>query len=136
MNINKIIFSGNAGRDAEIDFTKAGKQKVYLSLAHTKKHKDQPPTTTWMRVMVVGAYGDTAAAVKRGDRVIVEGEVNTYTYKDKKTGEERSGTSIFAYACGIFKWVAQKQQDVALDELIPPLPTTVDNSQPFDEIPF
>ena len=89
--INKVILIGNIGGDVKIVKTKDGSQIAKASLATSEKYKDKSGNKTekteWHNLVFFGKLADVAEKyVKKGDRLYVEGKINTNTYeKDGKT---------------------------------------------------
>jgi single-strand DNA-binding protein len=86
--MNKVMFSGNLGADAEVRNFENGNNVVSFSIAHTKKgfkKKDGteiPDKTTWMRVNKFNAAG-LAPYLTKGTRVEVFGELEVREYDGK-----------------------------------------------------
>ena len=72
--MNKIILSGNVGREPEMRFTPAGRPVADFSLAVSGYKKDDPPT--WFKVI---CWGKTAEFVNqyivKGSKVLVDGSI-------------------------------------------------------------
>lgn len=90
--MNKITVVGNLGKDAEVRTTSSGKSVCSFSLASSrsfKKGDTWEKETTWFTVSVWGdkasKYGST---LKKGTRVMVEGELRQRKYVDKSGGEK------------------------------------------------
>lgn len=89
-SINKFTFAGNAGRDAEILSSKAGKQYAKFSLALTESRKDKDGNfideTSWINCVTYDEYLVKAAAtIKKGDYVFATGKIKVYKGKDGVT---------------------------------------------------
>lgn len=114
-------FIGNVTRDPEIKvFEKEGAKSTTIAkfgLAinrrrfnqDTKDWEDQPPT--FVDVVCFNGYGENVvASLKKGDRVLVLGElrVRDYEKKDsdgKETGEKGKSVEVIAQEVGVsLKW--------------------------------
>lgn len=84
-NENIIIFAGHLGRDAETNSTPGGTQYTRFSLCSTKKWKQGDK---WKEKQIwanVTAWkNDYAANLKKGDGVVVIGELDYNVWTDKK----------------------------------------------------
>jgi single-strand DNA-binding protein len=84
--INAAQISGNLGRDAESFTTPSGKKVTRFSVASTKKWTDKNNKTheytDWFRVAAWGNLTKFAASLKKGDPVLVQGELRTGEYTD------------------------------------------------------
>ena len=99
-----ITVIGRAGKDAELRFTPAGKAVTSISLAHTERVKDgdqwKDGETVWFEISVWGYQAEAAAAILKGNQVVVTGRfgVSEYTTKD---GETRTKFAITADGFGV-----------------------------------
>lgn len=98
-NINHIIRGGHLGKDAETRYTNGGDAITKFSVATTKKWKDKQSgemkeLTDWIDVSVFGKPAEWCGSLKKGDGVIVTGEVLTRSYE--KDGQKRYATEIRA----------------------------------------
>ncbi|MFN5183855.1 MAG: single-stranded DNA-binding protein [Bacteroidota bacterium] len=100
--INKVILTGNLGRDPIIDLLGKGQRVARFSLATNYEYKNGKgeliKNTLWHNVL---AWGDLALEVKeklkKGDKITIEGKINYNVYSDK-TGAKKSFTDIVANA--------------------------------------
>jgi len=109
-----ITIIGNLGSDAEFRKTPKGIPVTSFNLANTPRKNingtwtDQE--TTWYRVFVWNAEAAGAAnALKKGDKVFVQGrfQMNTFRTKD---GEEKKSLEINADSVGVVpKYVPEPQ---------------------------
>lgn len=97
-DINKVVFSGNAGRDIEVAVTKNGFPIGKFSMAVTRSYKKSGATeyekqTTWLNVSVLGKYANVLEGkIKKGTYVIVEGRLEIREYE--KDGEKKFYTEV------------------------------------------
>jgi len=98
-SVNKAIIVGNLGKDAEIRTTKSGHKIAALSVAtneywtdkETGIKKDQ---TEWHKIVIFDEFlANSAADLKKGDRVFIEGQIRTRNWTDSN-GNEHPTTEI------------------------------------------
>lgn len=93
--INKVILIGNATRDPELRTTKSGKPVANLRLA-TNRRVGGKESTQYHTVICWERLAETTAAyVKRGQPVYVEGRLEYRTFQDEE-GKERGVAEIIA----------------------------------------
>jgi single-strand DNA-binding protein len=93
--VNKAIIVGNLGQDPELRHTQAGQAVCELSVATSRKYKDNEETT-WHRIVVWGKQAEACAEyLKKGRQVYVEGRLQTRSWNDKD-GNKRWITEIVA----------------------------------------
>jgi single-strand DNA-binding protein len=100
-----IQVKGNVGSDPELKFSKSNTAFVTVSVAYTPRSKqgDQwvDGETMWFRVVQFGTKAEaTVDAIKKGDAVIVTGELKQSTYTDKE-GKEKTTLEIVADQIGL-----------------------------------
>lgn len=100
MSLNKVMLIGNLGKDPEK--RAAGQASVCeFSLACTEKWKSREgeakEKTEWVNIT---AWRDLAEIVhkfcKKGDKVYVEGKLETQSWDDRDTGQKRYKTHVVA----------------------------------------
>ena len=84
--MNTLLLVGNVGKDPEVRFTKSGKAVANVRLATNSFRKDANGETVkdtqWHSVVVWGKAAEYVdKAVKKGDSLAVEGEVQYRTYE-------------------------------------------------------
>lgn len=98
-SLNRVTLLGNVGRDPEVKATAGGTTVANFSLATTKGKKDAAgnwqDVTEWHNLV---SFGKTAEVIRdyvsKGSRLYVEGELQTRSWDDKKTGEKKYRTEI------------------------------------------
>jgi len=85
----RIIIVGNVGRDAEMRYTPSGVPVTSFSVAVNRRWNsatgEQQEKTTWFRVTCWRKLAETAGQyVKKGQRILVEGEVEAQAYIDRE----------------------------------------------------
>jgi single-strand DNA-binding protein len=96
--LNKCMFIGHLGRDAELRYTTGGTAVANFSLATTEKWKDangqKQEKTEWVKAVL---WGKTAEALQqylvKGKQVYIEGRMETRKWSDKD-GNDRYTTEI------------------------------------------
>ena len=100
MKNNNVTLRGNVGADATLKDLPENRKMLTFNLATSESFKDQAgewkQNTTWHRIVLWGAQAEKFAGLAtKGAEVIVEGKINSRTYKDK-TGVEKTITEIVA----------------------------------------
>ena len=90
--VNKVILIGNLGRDPEMHTASSGNAVAQLSLATTRRVKQQDGTfadeTEWHRVVCFGRTAEVARDyLGKGRQIYVEGRLRTRKYTDKQNVE-------------------------------------------------
>src|SRR5437763_1522559 len=93
-SINRVTLIGFLGRDAETRQTHSDASFTVLSLATNRSWKDPASgeyksEVSWHRCVAFGRAGQYAAALTKGTRVQVEGEIRTHQYMNP-TGDQNS----------------------------------------------
>lgn len=97
--MNKVILIGNLGKDPEIKSFQDGGKIASFSMATTKSWKDKDGNkqsrTDWHNVVVKqnGTAGVVEKYLKKGDKVAVEGELQTRSY-ETQGGEKKYVTEV------------------------------------------
>lgn len=88
---NRISLMGFTGKDAEARTTQNHKTYTVLSLATKSSYKDKKSEyvshTEWHRVVVWGKLGEFAGSLKKGTHLLIEGELRSREYVDKKNSD-------------------------------------------------
>lgn len=93
--MNSVYLLGNSGANAELRYTQGGLPILSLSIATSKKVKDEK-RTTWHRVSVLGKSAEIVAPlIQKGTMVFIEGELQTREWTDKD-GNKKSITEVLA----------------------------------------
>ncbi|MDW5265473.1 MULTISPECIES: single-stranded DNA-binding protein [Acidobacteriaceae] len=98
-SVNKVILLGNVGKDPEIRATAGGMTVANFSIATTDRIKGQDgqftDKTEWHNLV---AFQRTAEIVrdyvKKGNKLYVEGRLQTSSWDDKTTGQKKYKTEI------------------------------------------
>jgi single-strand DNA-binding protein len=78
--MNKILFTGNLGKDPEMKYLPDGTAIVHFSVASNRKYKDgkgnEVKETTWLSVSVFGKDGENCNEyLHKGSKVLIEGRL-------------------------------------------------------------
>jgi single-strand DNA-binding protein len=98
-SVNKAIIVGNVGAEPESKTFQSGDKVVNLRIATSESWKDKQTgerkeKTEWHQIVVLGMATEFVATyVHKGDKVYVEGQIQTRKYTDKE-GNERYTTEI------------------------------------------
>ena len=148
--MNKAILYGNVGKDPEVKHFEGGNIVAKFSLATNKsytKNGEKVTETSWHNIVFWGKQAELCEKfVKKGNSLIVEGEISyrSYENKDKQTVyiTEINGNAL--HFAGSKKdetpqakeeWKGKKEVKSMSD--INDLPTWInDGSGPEDERPF
>ncbi len=98
-SVNKVILIGHLGKDAETKFTPSGAARTTFPLATSHRWKDQQTgewkeETDWHNI-VLWRQENVANYLTKGQRVYIEGRIQTRSYEDKD-GAKRYVTEIVA----------------------------------------
>jgi single-strand DNA-binding protein len=98
-SVNKVILLGNVGKDPEIRATAGGMTVANFSIATTDRVKgpdgQYTDKTEWHNLV---AFQRTAEIirdyVKKGNKLYIEGRLQTSSWDDKATGQKKYKTEI------------------------------------------
>lgn len=101
----QISIRGNVGNDPDLKFSKNNKAYVTFSVGYTQRIKKDDEwvngDTTWFRVVQFDKAAEAIADfVKKGDAVIVLGELRQNNYKDKD-GNDKTVLEVLAKDVGV-----------------------------------
>lgn len=99
-SVNKVLLIGNLGRDPELKKTPNGKSVCTISIATTKKRKDQSgqllEKTEWHSVVLWNKLAETVHRfLKKGSSVFIEGELSTRSW-ESPDGQKHYKTEVVA----------------------------------------
>lgn len=101
-SVNKVILVGNIGKDPDVKYTPNGVPVAKFSLATNERFKDKSgewqERTEWHNVIawqrlaeIVGEY------VQKGNKLYVEGRLQTSSWEDRQSGDKKYKTEIVAH---------------------------------------
>ena len=98
--MNQVQLLGNLARDAELRFTQNGKAVATFTVAATNTYVDSTTNETKEQIAFINcvAWGKTGEAVsncKKGDRLLVNGRIQTRSYEDSN-GQKKYVTEVVA----------------------------------------
>lgn len=96
--MNSVQILGNLARDPELRFTKTGRAvatNTYIDSA-TDETKEQ---TAFINCVAWGKTGEAVGACKKGERLFVEGRIQTRSYEDSN-GQKKYVTEVVANFVG------------------------------------
>jgi single-strand DNA-binding protein len=135
-SLNKVCLLGNVGK-VEVKSFENGKKLVQVSLATSdgyKKGDKWEEKTEWHRcIFAIPALADRAASIQKGDKIYVEGSINTNSWTTKD-GEKKEIKEI---SCTIFKTFVKAKVDNDFHQ--PTTPVTAPKSNAIeadDDLPF
>jgi single-strand DNA-binding protein len=103
-SVNKVILVGNLGRDAELRATPGGLEVISFSVATTERKRDRETNqwtdqVEWHRVKMFRDTNKSRSTVheylKKGQKVYVEGRLQTRSWDDKD-GQKKYSTEIIS----------------------------------------
>ena len=121
MNIN---VKGNLGSDPDLKFSKNNNAYCNFSLAYTPRKQVngewQDGETMWFKVVAFGTKAEAIAdTFRKGDTVVVVGEMAQSTYTDKE-GNEKTSMEITAREVGLVPKLGKpKTEQFATKEATP-----------------
>jgi single-strand DNA-binding protein len=100
-SVNKVTLVGNVGKDPEVKYAPSGVAIAKFSLATNERFKDKSgewqDRTEWHNVLawqrlaeIVGEY------VHKGDKLYIEGKLQTSSWEDRQSGDKKFRTEIVA----------------------------------------
>ena len=98
IGVNKVILLGNAGQDAEMRSTSAGRSVANFSLAINQSYRDKKDGNVqrveWVRCVAWGRLAEIAERfVTKGKQVFVEGRLQTRRFDDRE-GSPKTVTEV------------------------------------------
>ena len=149
--VNKVILLGNVGKDPEIRATQGGMTVANFSIATTDRIKGQDgqftDKTEWHNLV---AFQRTAEIVrdyvKKGNKLYVEGRLQTSSWDDKTTGQKKYKTEIIVSDLSLLSGRGEgeggstggysRSNTASFDQRTPSQPDYADTGITDDDIPF
>lgn len=95
---NHVELIGNLGKDPEIKFTSSGKAIANFTIATNERYKDGEEwkdKTEWHSLVAWERHAEILRDyVKKGDKIFIEGKLQTRSWDDKTTGQKKYMTEI------------------------------------------
>lgn len=97
--MNIVVLKGNLTRDPEVKFTSAGNAKCTFGIAVNERWKDKDGNlkedVTFLDCQCWGKSGEVIAErLRKGNPILIEGQIRQEEWEDKKTGEKKRATRI------------------------------------------
>jgi single-strand DNA-binding protein len=98
--MNKIMLIGNLGRDPEMSYTDGGTAITRFSLAVNRTSRnpsgERQVETEWFNIVAWRQLAETCSTyLKKGQKVFIEGRLQTRRYNDRN-GVERTSVEVVA----------------------------------------
>lgn len=98
--MNQVQLLGNLARDAELRFTQSGKAVAIFTVAATNTYVDSTTNetkeqTAFINCVAWGKTGEAVGACKKGERLLVNGRIQTRSYEDSN-GQKKYVTEVVA----------------------------------------
>ena len=102
--MNQVQLLGNLARDAELRFTQSGKAVATFTVAATNTYvnnttNETKEQTAFINCVAWGKTGEAVGACKKGERLFVEGRLQTRSYEDSN-GQKKYVTEVVANFVG------------------------------------
>lgn len=102
--MNQVQLLGNLARDAELRFTQSGRAVASFTVAATNTYVDSTTNetkeqTAFINCVAWGKTGEAVGACKKGERLFVEGRLQTRSYEDSN-GQKKYVTEVVANFVG------------------------------------
>lgn len=102
--MNTVQILGNLTRDPELRFTKTGRAVATFTVAATNTYIDSATNetkeqTAFINCVAWGKTGEAVCACKKGERLFVEGRLQTRSYEDSN-GQKKYVTEVVANFVG------------------------------------
>lgn len=112
--VNRASLLGHVGKDPELRSTNGGSLIASFSLATSDRQKDGQGNwqdkTEWHNLV---AFNRTAEIVrdyvKKGDRLYIEGKIQTRSWDDKESGQKKYRTEIFVFDLTLLSGRSEQQ---------------------------
>ena len=98
--MNTVQILGNLARDPELRFTKTGRAVATFTVAATNTYIDSATNetkeqTAFINCVAWGKTGEAVGACKKGERLLVNGRIQTRSYEDSN-GQKKYVTEVVA----------------------------------------
>jgi single-strand DNA-binding protein len=98
-DLNKVLFTGNLGKDVELRVTPNGRSVATFTVASSRSVRDGDnwkDQTEWFKVVAWEKLAETCSNyLHKGSRVFIEGRLQTREYQDKD-GKKQFWTEVIA----------------------------------------
>lgn len=102
--MNSVHIMGNLTRDPEVNYTKTGRAVASFSVAASNTYVDTATgevkeQTAFINCVAWGKLGEAVGTLHKGNRVFVEGRLNTRSY-EAQDGSKRYVTEVISSFVG------------------------------------
>lgn len=130
--MNSVQLLGNLARDPEVRYTKSGKAVASFTIAASNTYIDSATNetkeqTAFVNCVAWGKLGEVAGNYRKGNRLFVEGRIQTRSY-ETQDGQKRYVTEVIASFVGV-----SALHDAAADSNFD---SFADNNGSDENIPF
>lgn len=118
--MNKAILYGNVGKDPEVKRLESGKIVAKFAMATNKSYNNNSgekiTETAWHNIVLWGKLAELAEKyVKKGNSVIIEGEISYRSYENK----EKQTVYLTEIIGNAMHFVGSKKEEAKQDEPTP-----------------
>lgn len=129
--MNNVQLMGNLAKDVELRYTASGKPVATFTVGATSTYKGQngeaKEFTAFVNCVAWGAQAEYFGAFQKGDRVFVQGRLQTRSY-EAQDGSKRYVTEVVADFCTGYANQPQPQGQGNFDMMA--------NTETREELPF
>lgn len=102
--MNSVQLLGNLARDPEVRYTQSGRAVATFTVAASNTYIDSATNetkeqTAFINCVAWGKTGESVGACKKGERLFVEGRIQTRSYEDSN-GQKKYVTEVVANFVG------------------------------------
>lgn len=103
--MNTVQILGNLARDPEVRYTKSGRAVATFTVAATNTYIDSATNetkeqTAFVNCVAWGKLGEAVGNYRKGNRLFVEGRIQTRSYEDSN-GQKKYVTEVIAGFVGL-----------------------------------
>lgn len=103
--MNTVQILGNLARDPEVRYTQSGRVVVTFTVAATNTYIDSTTNetkeqTAFVNCVAWGKLGEAVGNYRKGNRLFVEGRIQTRSYEDSN-GQKKYVTEVIAGFIGL-----------------------------------
>lgn len=107
--LNSVVLMGNLVRDPEVKTTSTGLTVVNATIANNRKKKNGEDEVAFVDITIWEKRGEAFARFhKKGDKVLVQGELRMDQWQDSSTGQNRTKLKVTVNNWEFVKSDAQK----------------------------
>lgn len=128
---NTVHVEGRLGRDPEVKYIGSGGKAVTEVSIAVNAGKDKPPI--WVPVKAWNERAGVLAGFKKGQMVVIDGQIGVDTWQDKNSGAKREKLYVLAWDIALHEW---SREDAPPATAPPPLRATVPTAADLDDHPF